>query len=176
MDYTIKKYRLSSVGNNLEFGKRGGMIKFDLVNSKFVFYQEDKSTLSEIEVANGTNNSSAVTLEQLNELKSSYISPFDEISTTTTLSVNKKYYLTSDFTLTLPDTSNTNIGDIIIVRSSNSIVSSTINLHDEVTESIITNAGTSSSFTIDIMGEFNFIYSGSSSWEVLWETIRNSKI
>lgn len=168
MDHTIKKYRLTSVGNNLELGKRGGMIKFDLANSKFQLYEQDKTTLSELEIAEGTSGTSAVTLNQLNGIyESGKLFKYLPISQATTLSLNLKYYITADATLTLPDTANASVGDTIIVRSSSAVTNCNINVFDSITEDIITTASLSSSFLIDTMGEYSFIYTGTSSWEMI---------
>lgn len=168
MDHTIKKYRLTSVGNNLELGKRGGMVKFDLVNSKFQLYQPDKTSLSELEIAEGTNGTSAVTLDQLNGIyETGKLFKYIPITQATTLTLNTQYYLTSNVTATLPDTTNASLGDIIILRSSNAITNCTIDVFDAVTEDIITTASSSSSFLIDTMGEYKFIYAGSSIWEIV---------
>lgn len=171
MDHTIKKYRLTSVGNNLELGKRGGIIKFDLANSRFQLYEQDKTRLSELEIADGTNGTSAVTLNQLNFIKESFISPYQVLTTQLTLTPNTKYYLVSNASLTLPSVSLVNIGDVIKIRSSNAIDSSSVIVFNETTDDILTNAGTTATFTIDTMGEFSFIYSGSSIWEVLWKKV-----
>lgn len=166
---TLKSYNLSSVNSNLELGKRGGMVKYDFVNSKFTFYESDKTTLAPIQIGDAVNNDEALTKGQLSEsLKAvSSVGSYHVISTTSTLSVGVKYYLTGNSTLTLPPTSSVSIGDSLIVRSANSVTSSTIEVDDTNTESIVTTAGTSGTFTIDTMTETTIVYSGSGDWELL---------
>lgn len=166
---TLKSYNLSSVNSNLELGKRGGMVKYDFVNSKFTFYESDKTTLSPIQIGDAVNNDEALTKGQLSEtLKTvSSVGSYNVITTTSTLNVGVKYYLTGNATLTLPPTSSVSIGDSIIVRSSNSVTSSTIEVDDTNNESIVTTAGTSGTFTIDTMTEITIVYSGSGDWELL---------
>jgi hypothetical protein len=166
---TLKSYNLSSVNSNLELGKRGGMIKYDFVNSKFTFYESDKTTLAPIQIGDAVNNDEALTKGQLSEsLKAvSSVGSYNVISTSITLSTGVKYYLTSNQTLTLPATSNVSVGESLTIRSSNAITSSTLNVDDSVTEAIITTAGSSSSFTLDTMTEITIVYSGSGDWELL---------
>ena len=167
--FTLKSYNLSSVNSNLELGKRGGMIKYDFVNSKFTFYESDKTTLAPIQIGDAVNNDEALTKGQLSEsLKAvSSVGSYNVISTSITLSTGVKYYLTSNQTLTLPTTSNVSVGESLTIRSSNAITSSTLNVDDSVTEAIITTAGSSSSFTLDTMTEITIVYSGSGDWELL---------
>lgn len=165
MEHTIKKYRLTSVGNNLELGKRGGMVKFDLNQLRFKLFCPDKITLSELEIADATNEGSAVTLRQL-AMSSMTSTPLVPVSASVTMEPNRRYYNTVDSTLTLPDITNVNIGDEIYIRSSSNISMTTVAVFDS-NDSIVTNAGSMSQFSIDLMGEFTFVYSGSSTWEVL---------
>ena len=58
---TLKSYNLSSVNSNLEIGKRGGMLKYDLVNSKFTLYKSDKTTLAPLQVGDAVNDDEALT-------------------------------------------------------------------------------------------------------------------
>lgn len=167
MEHTIKKYRLTSVGNNLELGKRGGMIKYDLLSNAFEFYDADKVTLSPIKISSGTANDHAVNVSQLNALKQSFVAPLEVLSVATTMAANKKYYLTSNVVLKLPDTSGVSVGDIIVVRSSNAVTSASVDVYDAVNDDITTSVGTTTTFTIDIMGEYTFVYAGSNVWEVL---------
>lgn len=166
---TLKSYNLSSVNSNLELGKRGGMIKYDFVNSKFTFYESDKTTLAPIQIGDAVNNDEALTKGQLSEsLKAvSSVGSYNVISTSITLSTGVKYYLTSNQTLTLPATSNVSVGESLVIRSSNAITSSTLDVDDSVNEAIITTAGSSSSFTLDTMSEITIVYSGSGDWELL---------
>lgn len=166
---TLKSYNLSSVGSNLELGKRGGMVKYDLVNSKFVFYKSDKTSLSPLQIGDAVNNDEALTKGQLSEsLKEiSSISNYSVTTSSITLNTGMKYYLTSNQTLTLPDATTVNIGDIIIVRSSNAVSNATLEVNDLVNDEIQTTAGNSTSFTIDTMTEIRIIYAGSNTWELL---------
>jgi len=167
MEHSIKKYRLTSVGNNLEFGKRGGMVKYNLIDDAFECYEADKVVLAPIKVAMGTDIEHAVTVSQLNDIKESYVSPLNVVSTAAVLSANRKYYLTSDIVLTLPDTSTVSVGDVIVVRSSGAVLTASVDVNDSVIEDIITSVGTTTTFSIDIMGEYTFVYAGNNSWEVL---------
>jgi len=166
---TLKSYNLSSVNSNLEIGKRGGMLKYDLVNSKFTLYKSDKTTLAPLQVGDAVNDDEALTKGQLSEsLKVvSSIPNYTVVSTSVSLDSGTKYYLTSNQTLTLPDTTTVSIGDTIIIRSSNSVTNSTIQVEDSVNDEIVTTAGTSTSFTIDTMTEIKIIYAGSDTWELL---------
>ena len=166
---TLKSYNLSSVNSNLEIGKRGGMLKYDLVNSKFTLYKSDKTTLAPLQVGDAVNDDEALTKGQLSEsLKIiSSIPNYTVVSTSVSLDSGIKYYLTSDQTLTLPDTTTVSIGDTIIIRSSNSVTNSTIQVEDSVNDEIVTTAGASTSFTIDTMTEIEIVYAGSDTWELL---------
>lgn len=166
---TLKSYNLSSVNNNLELGKRGGMVKYDFVNSKFSFYESDKTTLSPIQIGDAVNNDEALTKGQLqNELKTiDTVGKYNVISSSITLDIGVKYYLTSNQTLTLPDTSTVNVGDCIVVRSANAVTSSTLTVDDTINEAIVTTAGSSTTFTIDTMTELTMVYAGSGNWELL---------
>lgn len=166
---TLKSYNISSVGSNLELGKRGGMVKYDLINSKFVLYKSDKITLSPLQIGDAVNNDEALTKGQLSSAlqEVSGIPRYDVVSTSITIEVGKKYYLTANQTLTLPDTSTVSIGDTIIIRSSNAVSSGSITVNDILNDLIITTAGSSTSFTIDTMTETKMVYAGSNYWELL---------
>jgi len=166
---TIKKYNLSSINNNIELGKRGGMLKYDLVTQTYTFYKSDKLTLAPLEVATATNDNHAITKGQVGDIVKTLttIPKYNEVTASVSLNVGLKYYLTSNQTLTLPDVSTVSVGDTIVVRSSNAVTSASITVNDTINDAIVTTAGSSVSFTVDTMTEVSFIYAGSNNWELL---------
>ena len=139
------------------------------MTSLIVSYKSDKTSLSPLQIGDAVNNDEALTKGQLSEsLKEiSSISNYSVTTSSITLNTGMKYYLTSNQTLTLPDATTVNIGDIIIVRSSNAVSNATLEVNDLVNDEIQTTAGNSTSFTIDTMTEIRIIYAGSNTWELL---------
>lgn len=185
----IKNYSIKGVSNNIEIGKRGCFLNYNKQSNKIDF-TNSSSELCKINASDGVNTDDVVNVGQISnstisgDLSGSFnfdangnitltlnvenndVSKFEHVTTNQTLSVNKNYYGENTITLTLPDTTNVNVGDYITVRNKfDSDV--TIAVDGTNNESIITDVNTSANnILMDVPDSYTILFNGTD-WEAL---------
>ena len=192
---TVKNYGLSAVASLLELGKRGERLQSNGDGTLDILKSD--GSLGTIKISGATSPDEPITLSQLDSrtledfgasasgkvlieqptvqdmkdylgiTSTTQATPYTVVTTNTTLVVGNKYYITAtNVAVTLPNVSGVNVGDCIIVRSKSGI-SSTLEVDDDQTENILTDAGSATSVVLDVMAENTLVYAGSGVWEMI---------
>ena len=185
---SMKNFNLSGTSKSLQLGRRGAFLRYENNRLKV----EKDSVIVNIQTGTSVDDDDCISRAELNSLDitsfgaselgkelveyndkedikeslgifSNSTSRFTNITASTTLEKNRRYYISEEITVTLPDTNSVDIGDVVEIRNKFD-ESFTIEVFNTLTESIVTEVSSSDSLLVDVPSFYTFIFNGQN-WE-----------